>query len=104
MSNIDARPYLYILEGQEHKAVPVTDVVMWAAWMQANDRVVEQTEVGKEYLVSTVFLGVENGWFSDTPIVFETMVFKKGKPLSQVRYSTWNDAKAGHEKILKELP
>jgi hypothetical protein len=47
--------------------------------------------------VSTVFLGLDHGFFPDEPpMVFETMIF--GGPLADYcqRYSTLLDAKFGH--------
>lgn len=60
--------------------------------------------VGDIY-VSTIFLMVDHNWLKrGPPILFETMAFDKdGKPLRQQRYSTYDEARAGHEAICKEL-
>lgn len=53
--------------------------------------------------VSTIFLGIDHN-FLDTgpPLLFESMVF--GGPLhhEQYRYSTWDEAEAGHRLLTQE--
>lgn len=59
-------------------------------------RRVGRDEIG-DSLVSTVFLPIDHGYGSqERPVVFETMVF--GGPLEGEceRYSTWEEAEAGH--------
>jgi hypothetical protein len=83
--------------------------------MQDAKRHVASTTIGEKYLVSTVFLGLDHGFWK-TPMFFETMVFKKVKPkkipiLKQVvdresmddytaRYTTWTQAEIGHKRIV----
>ena len=54
------------------------------------------------YTVSTVWLGLDHNFVSnDDPIIFETMVFNaKGEDVYQKRYSTEQDARNGHAKIV----
>lgn len=98
--------------------VPVAepDLMKWAHWIEQNReaRRVARTET-KLYLVSTVFLGIDNR-FGDAgpPLLFETMsfdrehqimeIFGKLRPVmeehEQVRYSTYDDAVAGHEAMV----
>lgn len=78
-------------------AVRAVDVETWGRWFQTADRRIAWTEVG-EATVSTVFLGLDHRFGSDgPPLIFETMIF--GGPLDehQARYSTLEQAKAGHE-------
>jgi hypothetical protein len=86
----------YILDG--HNAVPV-DMLTWARSFSECDRTVaRETVCGCE--VSTVFLGLDHGFGSGPPMIFETMVF--GGPLDQEqeRYSTWDEAEAGHQAMV----
>lgn len=59
---------------------------------------VRMTAVNDEVSVSTIWLGLDHGFGSSTPVIFETMVF--GGPLDQQmeRYSTLIAAEAGHER------
>ena len=54
------------------------------------------------YEVSTVYLGLDHGWGEGPPLIFETMIFGSG-PLGdeQWRYSTREDALAGHAEAIK---
>ena len=67
-----------------------------------------QHVVGKDtvcdglYDVSTVYLGTDHRWGEGPPLIFETMIFGSG-PLGdeQWRYSTREDALAGHAEAIK---
>jgi hypothetical protein len=63
-------------------------------------KVVEKTHVG-DAEVSTVWIGADHGFGEGPPIIFETLIF--GGALDQVgaRYSTEEEARAGHEKFVK---
>jgi hypothetical protein len=82
----------YILDGK--KAVPA-DLMTWANWYETASRVVAKTDIGEVH-ISTVFLGLNHQWGDGPPLLFETMIF--GGPLDQEqdRYSTWEEAEAGH--------
>ncbi len=69
-------------------------------------KVVAQKELPNEKWISTVWLGLNHG-FGDggPPLIFETMVFpKKGEygELDMDRYSTLEEAEAGHKKMVEE--
>jgi hypothetical protein len=55
--------------------------------------------------VSTTFLmGINHRWLEDTdPLLFETMVFGSTMNHAQWRYSTWEQAEAGHQEVLEQL-
>lgn len=55
------------------------------------------TEVGEE-TVSTVFLGLNHNYGTGPPLVFETMAGDY-----MWRYSTWDEACAGHVEVVKRL-
>lgn len=66
------------------------------------------------YLVSTVWLGMDHGamFGASLPHIFETMVFEgndpdsPSRPLDELteRYSTLEDALAGHKAVCGEVP
>lgn len=52
--------------------------------------------------VSTVWLGLDHNWWPDRPIkIFETMIFGGDLDLEQWRYSTEDEALAGHAETVK---
>jgi len=55
--------------------------------------------------VSTVFLGLDHDHFQEEskPILFETMVFGFEDDEIQERYHTWEEAKIGHNLIVKQV-
>jgi hypothetical protein len=88
----------YVLDG--HKVVPARDVHEWGRCFESADRIVAQDTIGS-VRVSTVFLGLDHSFLpGGPPLFFETMTF--GQPLDQecVRYSTWEEAEAGHTAML----
>ena len=94
----------YILDG--HEPVPV-DLMTWARWFEDNrdKRRVAATDIfpGKLW-VSTVFLGIDHGFGMGPPLLFETMVFdESGNDDDCERYTTWEEAEAGHAKIVARL-
>lgn len=96
---------MYYILNDDHSIRPVDDVLEWGKWFQTADRHVEKTK-RDGVLVSTVFLGLDHSFLAgdaDPPIVFETMVFtdKEGHPYEEYteRYSTWDEAQAGHRRI-----
>lgn len=54
--------------------------------------------------VSTVFLALDHSHYpSGPPILFETMVFGGPHDEHTDRYATWDEAVAGHNRILAAL-
>jgi hypothetical protein len=54
--------------------------------------------------VSTVFIQLDHNWDPDgQPLLFETMIFGGEYDNDMWRYTTWNEAKAGHERIVNCL-
>lgn len=66
-------------------------------------RIVKQTRLPGDILVSTVFLGLDHKFYSDDgpPILFETMIFGGEHDQYQERYTTWHDAWIGHHKAIE---
>lgn len=110
----------FILNGKVPEAC--ADLMRWGRWIQTADRIVARTEVGA-LSVSTVFLGMNHNFIDGPPLLFETMVFRPAakseqsnfiiRKISKVevggdvdltrRYSTWDEAEAGHAKIVALL-
>src|SRR6267154_1437431 len=97
-------PYYATLH--EHKVVLTDDVEVWADALGNPERTLEQTKVN-QYWISTVFLGLNhNHWFGGPPLWFETMVFEgEGEQIKSDRfcrrYTTWDEAMAGHKAIVE---
>lgn len=90
--------YQYILDGK--KPIPCDDIKTWARWFEGADRHVAKTEIGNSK-VSTVFLGLDHNFCDGKPLLFETMTFPDCE--IQERYSTWDEAEAGHNRIVQML-
>lgn len=113
MSRFDRLRMHWILKDKRPVAEP--DLMKWATWFEhsSEERVVKRDadeETG--WLVSTVFLGLDHNFSGvGPPILFESMVFKKRKENGQLtgedticeRYSTWEEAEAGHNRICTML-
>lgn len=94
-------PMHYILRGKE--VVAVRGLIRWARWFETNSRKVGSDYVG-DVRVSTVFLGLDHGYFGPRPVLFETMTFDKNdKGGGTRRYETWDEARAGHEALVAKL-
>ena len=87
----------------QHNPVPCS-LMDWGA-MMANDagRRVGFTKLPSGVEVSTVFLGLDHSWGEGPMLLFETMTFKNRHGTMQDRYSTWDEAVAGHERVVAEL-
>ena len=102
------QPYYYILDADGQPA-PIDDCIAWAEWVGANhDRsVVEQTTMagpdGSIIQVSTVFLGLDHSHGGPLPLLYETMIFGGQHDQMMWRYSTPEQATAGHADIVAAL-
>jgi hypothetical protein len=69
-------------------------------------KIIERTELENGKLVSTVWLGMDHRFLDDgPPLIFETMVFPADGSLDELeceRYSTEEEARAGHARLVKE--
>lgn len=99
------RPISYILD-EEHRPVPLADndIVSWGRWMQKNDRHVGYTELaGGIVNVSTVFLGIDHNHFGKGPPIYHGVWSEPWDGGMQWRYSSWDDAEAGHRATVKKV-
>ena len=94
------RDFYYILENGVPK--PVDSIQEWGQWWEKTDRTVAKTRIGK-VLVSTVFLGLNPQWEDALPLLFETLVFGGSLDGEMERYSTLDEAKIGHETMVKRV-
>ena len=53
--------------------------------------------------VSTVFLGLDYSYGDGPPLIFETMIFGGDYGQHQWRYSTYDEAEAGHAAVVESL-
>lgn len=65
------RALRYILEG--HRPVPEPDLLTWAQWLEAADRIVARTE-HELFYVSTVFIGLDHRYFSEPRLHDESWI------------------------------
>lgn len=74
---------------------PIT-VQEWERIWRCSDRHVDLTDLGSLGRISTVYLGLNHAFGEGPPIIFETMIF--GGPMDEYmdRYSTEEEAIAGH--------
>jgi hypothetical protein len=87
----------YILKDNEPQSCE--DLVEWAMWMGESNRQIALDEIGN-VRVSTAFIGITPSEVDGVPALFETMVFPSN---SIRRYTTYQQALAGHSQIVHDL-
>jgi len=93
----------YILD-KDGKPQHVSDLLEWARAFETMDRQIANTIIDNRVRVSTVFLGIDHAYNPDSdPILFETMVFGGKEDGFQDRYSTKEEAIAGHKEVVERL-
>jgi hypothetical protein len=91
----------FILKGKT--PVPV-DLMTWARWFEnVTHRTVAKTIVSNTVNVSTVFIGLDHQFGNGPPLIFETMVFGGPHDGDMNRYSTWDEAAAGHAAMVAKV-
>lgn len=91
----------YILTGKE--PTKCASLIEWGRWMENIDKRKVAHDMVGEARVSTVFLGLDHNWDEGEPILFETMVFSGKRDGEMERYSTWDEAIDGHNRIVESL-
>jgi hypothetical protein len=92
----------YILEGHELRVATWEEYVAWVGQgFEETKRVAKDTVGDAE--VSTVFLMIDHNWGDGPPVLFETMVFGPDMGEPCWRYTTWDKAKAGHDRVVAAL-
>ena len=73
----------------------------WTRGFDMDRRVGEDTV--RDQRVSTVWLGLNHSFGEGPPLIFETMIFGGPHDEYQDRYSTEEDALAGHKRVVAAL-
>ena len=82
---------------------PVMDTLVWAKLFEdENYRQVAYDQIG-QVKISTVWLGLDHSFGSGPRLIFETMVFGGAHDEEQVRYSTKEQALAGHQAMVERV-
>jgi hypothetical protein len=90
----------YILKNKH--PVPEPDVLKWGKWIETADRRVALTNLGGGRVVSTVFLTLDHSFGSGPPLLFESMLLDENcQDEDMERYSTWEEAEAGHARMVE---
>ena len=99
----DLKIRFWILDELNHTIE--TDPFTWGKWSRRlENRRVAYSEINSEMHVSTVFIGIDHRHYGDgPPILFETMVFENGEGTDTYRYASWDDAKTGHDALVRRL-
>lgn len=93
--------YSFYMLDSEGDPVGTSRCDEWTNWFNDADRHVAQIMVNG-ILVSTVFLGINHSFDdnSDTPILWETMIFGGLQDQFQWRYSNKDDAINNHKRVI----
>lgn len=94
------RPHWYILN-EDRTTTPLEEPIDYSHFCWDIDkRRVAETTVGHAW-VSTVFLQSDHGFGNGPPMLFETLVFGGDHDDLMRRYTTWDEAVAGHAEVVK---
>jgi hypothetical protein len=67
----------------------------------------DPTRIGSDHVgeawVSTVWTGLDHNYFGGTPLIFETMIFGGDHDEWMCRYSTLEQARCGHARVVTAL-
>lgn len=89
----------YILD-EQGKPIREPDLLKFGRWFETGNRRVASDYIGNVF-ISTVFLGIDHSFHVDgPPILYETMIFGGDHDQYQDRYSTKEEAIAGHKKAV----
>ena len=61
------------------------------------------TDLGRRGRVSTVWLGLNHAFDDGPPLIFETLVFGGPLAVTMERYTTLEQARAGHEVMVRRV-
>ncbi len=90
---------MYVLDGKTPKRV--NNIIEWGEWFETAKRHIAVDNIG-DVTISTVFLGIDHAFLDDAaPVLFETLVFGGDHDGEMERYHTWEEAEAGHARMLK---
>ncbi len=81
---------------------PMPDVIDWGEYRETVEWRLAHEHLPTGHWVSTVYIGMDHSFGDGPPLIFETMVFG-GDDEIQVRYSTKEEALAGHREVVDSL-
>ena len=91
---------LYRLD--QHRTPVPCSMETWGEWFTNVDRQTALTKIG-HICVSTVFMAIDHNFGDGRPLLWETMVFGGELNDQQWRYSTEEEAKKNHDRIVQEI-
>lgn len=101
--------HLYYILDDNGATRPIGGMLEWADWVETQPRHIGDTLIRAGnlcYRVSTVFMGLDHAYRSEIPVLFESMVFDEvennGRSHDVERYTSLDDAREGHEKLVHE--
>src|SRR3990167_7704813 len=81
----------------------IEDVLEWAEWFETANRTIARTRAGWS-VVSTVFLGLDHNFsHKGPPVLFETLVFSGPPDGEMERYTTLDESRMGHERMIARV-
>lgn len=91
---------IYRRDGTPYQGLDAME--QWGKDFNDKKRILKQETLKNGFFISTVWLGIDHGFGIGKPLIFETMVFVKNKfaDLDMARYSTEQEAIAGHKKMV----
>lgn len=94
----------YYVWNKDTDEVRPVSLMEWTRTFEEGDRRVALDTI-KGYDISTVFLGISHGQGVEGPLLFETMIFKRGSTdeCHGERYSTSAVARERHAEICKQV-
>lgn len=76
-------------------------------WIKKHPKEMDARRVADDMVngsrVSTVFLGLDHSYHGNVPVLWETMVFGGKLDLEQERYTSHEDAVAGHKAMMNRV-
>lgn len=91
----------YILEDRE--PVKIEDPIEWGKWFQREEnKYVTKDTIGNSQII-TFFLGIDKSLTGNPPILFQTMVIDGRLDGETDYHATWQEAEAGHKRMLKRV-
>lgn len=98
------KEFRYYLLNEDGTITPTNDTLAWGMWFENfKNRQIDYTKITNEIEVSTVALGLDHSYNPNgPPMIFESMSFGYDDEI-QRRYSTLEEAKVGHNEIVKEI-
>ena len=93
----------YVLAEDGKTPIKIGDFMEWARQFETMNRRVGLDLIG-DIRISTVFLGLDHNFmFDGPPVLWETMIFGGQFDGEQDRYTSYEDAVAGHAAMVQKV-